>query len=285
MPFMPFNILGIWLRGLLSLAIPILAIFCLKWWYDESRVVEPNGSRPRGVGGAGRGEDDGGEGARPGGGRRRSRGRRRCAGRSTPSTDRPPRVPLRARLEPARPPSWPPRSRCWPGPSRAAGSVGADLAACRICAGHGRRYAARAGALQIAREGGGDRSRLAVGRGPDRRRGAAARAAPRAADRQGVSHPTARRQRAAGRDLRARRRPAAGAHPRLGGQLRRVVLPEAAPRRPLPPDRLGPGGAGRIPGSPTTATTAWRSWPPTWRRSWRWPATGPPCWSATASGG
>jgi len=41
MPFMPFNILGIWIRGLLALAIPILAIFCLKWWYDDSRVVEP----------------------------------------------------------------------------------------------------------------------------------------------------------------------------------------------------------------------------------------------------
>jgi pimeloyl-ACP methyl ester carboxylesterase len=40
MPFMPFNILGMWLRGLLALTIPILAVFCLKWWYDDSRVVE-----------------------------------------------------------------------------------------------------------------------------------------------------------------------------------------------------------------------------------------------------
>src|SRR4051812_47365065 len=40
MPFMPFHILGIWLRGLLSLAIPILAAFCLKGWHDDSRVVK-----------------------------------------------------------------------------------------------------------------------------------------------------------------------------------------------------------------------------------------------------
>ena len=40
MPFMPFQILGVWLRGLLALAIPILAIFCLKWWYDDSWVVD-----------------------------------------------------------------------------------------------------------------------------------------------------------------------------------------------------------------------------------------------------
>jgi hypothetical protein len=40
MPFMPFHILGIWLRGLLSLAIPILAALCLMWWYDDSQVVE-----------------------------------------------------------------------------------------------------------------------------------------------------------------------------------------------------------------------------------------------------
>lgn len=41
MPLMPFHILGIWIRGLLALAIPILAIVCLKGWYeDSSRVVE-----------------------------------------------------------------------------------------------------------------------------------------------------------------------------------------------------------------------------------------------------
>jgi pimeloyl-ACP methyl ester carboxylesterase len=45
MPFMPFNILGIWLRGLLALAIPILGILLLTWWYDDSHVVEQGGVR------------------------------------------------------------------------------------------------------------------------------------------------------------------------------------------------------------------------------------------------
>ena len=40
MPFMPFNILGIWLRGLLSIAILAGGIYLLKRWYDESQVVE-----------------------------------------------------------------------------------------------------------------------------------------------------------------------------------------------------------------------------------------------------
>ncbi len=40
MLFMPFQILGIWLRGLLALAIPVAAVVCLVWWYDDSQVVE-----------------------------------------------------------------------------------------------------------------------------------------------------------------------------------------------------------------------------------------------------
>ncbi len=39
MPFMPFNILGIWFRGLLSIAILAGGIYLLKEWYDESRYV------------------------------------------------------------------------------------------------------------------------------------------------------------------------------------------------------------------------------------------------------
>jgi pimeloyl-ACP methyl ester carboxylesterase len=41
MPFMPFNILGIWFRGLLSIAILAGGIYLLKRWYDESHVVVP----------------------------------------------------------------------------------------------------------------------------------------------------------------------------------------------------------------------------------------------------
>jgi pimeloyl-ACP methyl ester carboxylesterase len=41
MPFMPFNILGIWFRGFLSLAIIAGGIYLLKRWYDESHVVVP----------------------------------------------------------------------------------------------------------------------------------------------------------------------------------------------------------------------------------------------------
>src|SRR3954464_3174653 len=40
MGFMPFHILGIWFRGLLALAIPVVALCLLKWWYDDSQVVE-----------------------------------------------------------------------------------------------------------------------------------------------------------------------------------------------------------------------------------------------------
>ena len=39
MPFMPFNILGIWFRGLLSIAIIAGGVYLAKRWYDESHVV------------------------------------------------------------------------------------------------------------------------------------------------------------------------------------------------------------------------------------------------------
>ena len=68
MPFMPFHILGIWFRGLLSIAILAGGIYLLSRWYDESHVVEAeHGRRPGGrhrpargpaptaTGGAGRG--------------------------------------------------------------------------------------------------------------------------------------------------------------------------------------------------------------------------------------
>src|SRR5690242_7056137 len=38
--FMPFNILGMWLRGLLSIAILAGGIYLLHRWYDDSQVVE-----------------------------------------------------------------------------------------------------------------------------------------------------------------------------------------------------------------------------------------------------
>ena len=38
--FMPFNILGMWFRGLLSIAILAGGIYLLKRWYDDSHVVE-----------------------------------------------------------------------------------------------------------------------------------------------------------------------------------------------------------------------------------------------------
>jgi pimeloyl-ACP methyl ester carboxylesterase len=40
MPFMPFQILGMWFRGLLSIAILAGGIYLLSRWYDESHVVE-----------------------------------------------------------------------------------------------------------------------------------------------------------------------------------------------------------------------------------------------------
>ena len=42
MPFMPFQILGIWFRGLLSIAILAGGIYVLSRWYDESRVADPD---------------------------------------------------------------------------------------------------------------------------------------------------------------------------------------------------------------------------------------------------
>ncbi len=41
MPFMPFQILGIWFRGLLFIALVSGGIYLLGRWYDESRVVMP----------------------------------------------------------------------------------------------------------------------------------------------------------------------------------------------------------------------------------------------------
>jgi len=39
MPFMPFNILGMWFRGLLSIAILAGGIYLLRQWYEDSHVV------------------------------------------------------------------------------------------------------------------------------------------------------------------------------------------------------------------------------------------------------
>jgi pimeloyl-ACP methyl ester carboxylesterase len=41
MPFMPFNVLGMWFRGLLSIAIIVVGIYLLNRWYDDSHVVVP----------------------------------------------------------------------------------------------------------------------------------------------------------------------------------------------------------------------------------------------------
>jgi pimeloyl-ACP methyl ester carboxylesterase len=38
---MPFNILGIWFRGLLGVAIIVAGAYLLKRWYDASQVIEP----------------------------------------------------------------------------------------------------------------------------------------------------------------------------------------------------------------------------------------------------
>ncbi len=50
MPFMPFHILGIWFRGLLSLAIIAGGIYALRTWYHDSQVLEtrPVTARPGG---------------------------------------------------------------------------------------------------------------------------------------------------------------------------------------------------------------------------------------------
>ena len=51
MQFLPFQILGIWFRGLLGLVLLGLGIYCLKQWYDEpnSVVVQPPGAFVGGV--------------------------------------------------------------------------------------------------------------------------------------------------------------------------------------------------------------------------------------------
>ncbi len=41
MPFMPFNILGMWFRGLLSIAILVGGVYLLKCWHDDSHVLIP----------------------------------------------------------------------------------------------------------------------------------------------------------------------------------------------------------------------------------------------------
>jgi hypothetical protein len=41
MPFMPFNILGIWFRGLLAIAIIVGGIYLIKLWYNKCQVVLP----------------------------------------------------------------------------------------------------------------------------------------------------------------------------------------------------------------------------------------------------
>src|SRR6478735_7854832 len=40
MPFMPFQILGIWFRGLLAVAILAGGIYGIWSWYDRSTVIE-----------------------------------------------------------------------------------------------------------------------------------------------------------------------------------------------------------------------------------------------------
>lgn len=47
MPFMPFNILGIWFRGLLAVAILAGGVYLLRRWYEDSHVVvlEPAAGR------------------------------------------------------------------------------------------------------------------------------------------------------------------------------------------------------------------------------------------------
>jgi hypothetical protein len=190
MPLMPFGILGSWLRGLLSLAIPILAVFCLKWWYDESWVVERTEvvrveEKPPGV---------------------------------VKTTVREQRIPEpaaddRGAAAPAVDPSAAGRRefRFEPGWNRATAELAAAVALLawavagrwigrgltslvlrpgQTARGECRR---RPRLVAIAGEGGGDGSSLAVGRGPDRRRGAAARGAPGPSDRQGLPHPPAGR--------------------------------------------------------------------------------------------
>ena len=39
MPFMPFNILGMWFRGLLAIALLGLSIYLLREWYERATTV------------------------------------------------------------------------------------------------------------------------------------------------------------------------------------------------------------------------------------------------------
>ena len=39
MPFMPFNIIGMWLRGLLAIALLGLSIYLLREWYERATTV------------------------------------------------------------------------------------------------------------------------------------------------------------------------------------------------------------------------------------------------------
>ena len=54
MIFMPFQILGLWFRGLLAIAILAGGVYLLTRWYDASHVVEPPESPPRVAGPDGR---------------------------------------------------------------------------------------------------------------------------------------------------------------------------------------------------------------------------------------
>ncbi len=45
MPFTPFQILGMWLRGLLSVAVLVGGVYLLKRWYDDAHVAEPASRR------------------------------------------------------------------------------------------------------------------------------------------------------------------------------------------------------------------------------------------------
>ena len=41
MPFMPFNIIGMWFKGLLSIAVLAGGIYLLRQWYEDSHVIVP----------------------------------------------------------------------------------------------------------------------------------------------------------------------------------------------------------------------------------------------------
>ena len=159
MPFMPFNILGIWFRGLLAVAIIAGGVYLLKRWYDESQVIVPLGQAdPEAV---------------------LSHGDVR--NREATAPHRTPRFPVPARHEPET--AYLGRgSPCWRGPPRGGRSV---------------RPSRRGSAVRGPRRG--------------RRPTSPGMSGPR-----GPSDHAARRERAAGRVLRPRRRPAGRHDPRLG---------------------------------------------------------------------